>query len=543
MTGPRRGVLRAGAVLSALGTALALAGGAASARAQEVPGGPRACTLVLEPATDSTRSTTVEVADGQYVTHVGNGLNWTCGDARMYADSAVKYDREQRLKAVGSVDYRDSLRTLTADTLTYHEDEDRLVAEGDAVLQRRDRAAALAGPRIEFRRLASESERRTVATGRPRLTVRSGPSAGDTAGSTEIDADRIVLAGREEVRTRGDVVIRRPDVTARADSAFFLLDAGRGRLYGSPEVAGRSFTLTGRTIETGFADGELDAVEARDSARATGEGFELLADTIRARLAERRIERLWAHGASRSVALAPPYRLSADSLAFRFRRGSLDTLRALREAEAVEVGDERPDRPRAPMPLAVGERSWLAADTLILSFARDAAGGSEEEGTGGDGGGPGTPADTAGAAADGGEERTRVRRVRALGSARAYRVMEPRESGDDGPSLHYQRGRVIVIDFEGGEAVRVRGEQAIGVHLDPMTGAASPEWPPPSPSSDTASASDTAASDTTADGRAPADTVPDREGPAPSDTVPPDPEGAPADTTDPGPGPGKGRSP
>ncbi len=536
MTALRRAVLRAGAVLPPLAAALALAAGGAAA--QEAPGGPRACTLVLEPATDSTRSTTVEVADGQYVTHVGNGLNWTCGDARMYADSAVKYDREQRLKAVGSVDYRDSLRTLTADTLTYHESDDRLVAEGDAELQRRDRAAALAGPRIEFRRLASGAERRTVATGRPRLTVRGGLSAGDTAGSTEIDADRIVLAGREEVRTRGDVVIRRPDVTARADSAFFLLDAGRGRLYGSPEVTGRSFTLTGRTIETGFAEGELDAVEARDSARATGEGFELLADTIRARLAERRIERLWAHGGSRSVALAPPYRLSADSLAFRFREGRLDTLRALEGAEAVEVGDDRPDRPRDPMPLAVGERSWLAADTLILSFARDGEEGSGEEGAGGDGGGPGTPADTAGAD-EGGEESTRVRRVRALGSARAYRVLEPREGGADGPSLHYQRGRVIVIDFEGGEAARVRGEQAIGVHLDPMAGAASPEWPPPSPPSDTA-ASDTAASDTTADDRAPADTVPGGEGGAPSDSAPADPEGAPADTTDPGPGKGRG---
>lgn len=483
----------------------ALAGVVSGAAAQEPGGGQRACTLVLEPATDSTRSSSVQVTEGQYVTHVWHGLRWTCGDARMYADSAVKYDRDGRFKAIGSVDYRDSLRTLTADTLTYFEGDDRLVAEGRAVLRRRRSGSTLSGPRIVFLRAASGADRRTVATGRPHLTVRRAGAA-DTAAPTEMDADRIDLVGRDEVRGWGDVVVERPDATARADSAFFLLEEGEGRLYGTPVVEGRTFTLSGRTIRTGFSESELRSVEARDSARATGEGFELYADTVRARLADRQIQRLWAYGDGKSAALAPPYRLRADSLTFDFRAGRLDTLRAVRGAEAVEVGDSLAGDPRRPLPLGIGPRSWLAADTLVLAFADDTAAAAP---------------DTAGGEAPGSDaDDSRLRRVRALGSARAYRVMEPREEGRTSRSLHYQIGSTIVIHFEDGEPLRVEGDRAIGMHLDPLAGNRAPAWPPGSaPPAGTAGGDTLPPADTAAaavpDTASPADTA------ATADTAPP----------------------
>lgn len=540
-----RGARAGTPLLAAALTAVAVAG----ASAQEDGGRQRSCTLVLEPATDSTRSTAVEVAEGQYVTHVWNGLRWSCGDARMYADSAVKFDRERRLKAIGSIDYRDSLRTLTADTLTYHEAEDRLVAEGDAELRRRDDGSTLAGPRIVFLRAGSEADRRTLATGRPHMTVRREGAAGDSARPTSVDADRILLVGRDEARTWGDVVIERPDATARADSAFFDLEGGVGNLYGSPEVEGRAFTLAGRTIRTASEEGELRAVEARDSARATGEGFELYADTIRARLSGREIERLWAHGGERSVAVAPPYRLEADSLAFRFRAGALDTLRALSGAEAVEIGDSLPGPPLRSIPLTVGRRSWLAADTLVMDFVSDstAADTADEASPGpgragaGDraGGAPGDsaaavedtvppPAEATPGSGEAGNE-TRVRRLRAVGSARAYRVMAPEEGEErEGRSLHYQRGSIIVVDFEEGEAVRVEGERAIGLHLDPLAGESGPDWPPAPAAGDTAAGSDTVPSADTLPTADSAAAVPDTVA-APADTAAPV-ETAPADT-------------
>lgn len=481
-------VVRSVRVLVALAAATVLAPAVAST--QEPADQDRACTLVLEPATDSTRSRTVEVGEEQYVTHVGNGLRWTCGDARMYADSAVKYDRERRFKAIGSVDYRDSVRTLTADTLTYYEREDRLLAEGNAVLTHRGDGSVLSGPRIVFLRAASDSARRTVATDRPHMTVRPESSAEDTTPPVELDADRIVLAGQDEVRSRGEVRIQRPDLDATADSAFFYLDRGEGWLYGSPEVRGESFTLSGRRIRTGFGEGELRDVRAEEEARATGDGFDLHAAVIEAHTAAREIDRMWAYGEGRSVALAPPYRLMADSLAFRFAAGRLDTLTAVKEARAVELVDEAvPDDPFEPIATRVGDRSWVTADTLILAFAGDTAGPEERAAepapdSASSAGGAATGPDTAAAVSEPGdgsdpaadEDDLRLRRVRAVGSARAYRVMHSPEEGGS-PARHYQKGEVLIIHFEDGEAQRVEGRRAIGIHLDPMPGGAAPESP------------------------------------------------------------------
>lgn len=483
MSGPRRRAPGSAAACLAILGGLALpAGGEAQ------PAGPagRACTLVLEPATDSTQSVRVQVEPGRYVTYVGNGIRGICGDARMTADSAVNYGGEQRVRMIGNVDYRDSIRTLTADTLTYFQREDRVVALGDVVVERRASGSRLRGPRVEFLRVGSPEDRRTVATGRSRLLVYPDSAARDTAARdsaapVEVDADRIVMLGEREVRTWGDVRIRRPRVDARADSAFFQLEAGTGRLMGGPRVEGESFTLTGDTILTGFAGGELREVESVRRARATGEDFDLYAERIRARMADDELERLWAHGEGRSVAVSPPYRLAADSLDTAFAAGEMDTLYAVGAARAVELGGEPEEDPRRPITLAAGERSWITGDTLIFSFARPPAADSAAGARPGPAPGEvatdtgGAAGDTLPAAADAGgneapparAEETRIERVRAVGSARAYHVLEPGEAGDR-PARDYQLARVIEIFFREGEVDRVVGEQAVGIHLDPL---------------------------------------------------------------------------
>jgi hypothetical protein len=439
----------------------------------------------------------------------------------MVADSAVRRQAEGELEMIGSVDYRDSVRTLVADTVVYFEAEDRIVAEGRVRLTRRASGSTLEGPRVEFVRSPGGEVRRTVATGRPTMTLRR-EGAADTVPPVVVDADRIVMRGEEETRTRGDVRIRRPGMTARADSALFRMEEEVGELYGSPEVTGETWRLTGRTIRTRFEEGDLREVTAMEEAHARGEDFDLFADRIRARTAGEQIERLWASGEGRSVAYAPPHRLSADSLAFRFTAGEIDEMDAVRSAEAVQVGDGIPEEPLAPVALDVGDRSWVAADTLELLFrargARDSAPPSGPDDSGadtlaapdtlapGDGDAPTsegrapagdtaavsllapTSADTAlagvypseplvgedagdGPAADdeasrdGGRE---VETMRALGNARAYHVLEPDAPGER-PSRHYQRGHAIVIRFEDGEARRIEGESAIGLHLDPSS--------------------------------------------------------------------------
>ncbi len=471
---------------AALSVLLAVVAGPAAA---QQPGGQRACTLVLTPASDSTRSVSVEVAADQYVTYVGGGLNWSCGDARSYADSAVKYDRERRLEMIGSVDYEDALRTLTADTVTYFQNQDRILARGRVELLRKSSGATLSGPRVEFYRASGGPVRRTVATGRPRLRVYpdTTPAARDTSEPVLVDADRIELLAGDEARARGEVEITRPDLDATADSAHFVMDEGTGILYGSPRVVGEGVTLTGQTIRTAFSQGELEEVFAEREATATGEDFRLFSDRIRGRLENRQIERMWAFGEGHSVALAPPNRLAADSLAFAFAGGRIDTLYALGDAQAVEIGPGGASEERRPAPLGAGERSWVAGDTLTLSFAADTGAVEDTAGSG--------PVAAADDSVPGAGE-SELRSLRARGSARAYRVLASEDGGR--PARHYQIGSEIVVSFRDGAARRVEGDRAIGVHLDPL--------PPRAAASDTASGA--AGRDTTGVAPPAADTRP-----------------------------------
>lgn len=544
MTGPRMRGTAVAVLVAALGVAVGGRGEAQEDRED------RACRLVLEPTTDSTESVSVEVQPDTYVTYVRGGLRWTCGSARMVADSAVRYEQQARLEMIGSVDYRDSVRTLLSDRVTYHERDDRIVARGDVRLTRRATGSTLEGPEMEFLRVSRGEARRTVATGRPLMTLRRDTASADTARPVRVRGDRIVLLGEDTVRAQGDVVVRRPDMEARSDSAVFRLEEEVGELHGSPEVVGRTWRLTGRTIRTRFEDGELREVVAEEEGHASGEDFELFASRIRARVAGRRIDRLWAYGEGRPVAFSPPYRLSADSLAFAFAGGEIDEVRALRDADAVEVGEEPPDDLRADVALTAGDRSWVTADTITLAFASPVApgdslpppvgerartpgradsarppgpaapdsaragalapvdslvdvsgaappGSPEDSARGGEGDAP-EPPGAAGRGRDG--EGRQIETLRAVGQARAYHLLEPDEPGGR-PARHYQRGREIVIHFEAGEAARLEGRNAVGVHLDPTDGAApapGPDRRPPAPA-------DSVPADTTP--AAPPDTV------------------------------------
>lgn len=493
----------AGLLLAAVALGLA----PLEAHGQEQQARPRGCTLVLEP-TPSTQSIRRRVGPDQYITHLWGGMRWTCGTARMVADSAVKYDRTERLVMIGSVDYQDSVRTLTSDTLTYFEGEDRIVAEGRVRLTRTATGSTLEGPHVVFFRSRGGQVERTVARERPHMVLQQqGGAAGEgDSPPVVLDADSAVFVGEARVRTWGDVRIERPGrpTKGRADSASFWTDEGRAELYGSPRVTGEAFRLTGRLVRLGLEEGTLRSVEAVERGRATGEEFDLFGDRIRARMAEEELDRLWAYGEGRSVALSPPYRLAADSLDFAFRAGELDTVTSVGEATAVEVGAEPPEDPMEDVALTVGERNWVTGDTLYVAFGAVPSDTADPEDPGARpaevadtaAAPPDTAADSAGAA----PPERRIRSMRAVGHARAYYLVQPdsargagaEASGTEGGrrGRTYQIGREIVVHFERGEASRVRSREAIGVYLDPIAAPA-------------------AEADTASDGPEPGGTAPD----------------------------------
>lgn len=292
------------------------------------------CPLVLEPESSTTLH---RIQRGSaYVYYIGGGMLWRCGNAEMVADSAVRYEAAARVELIGHVEYRDTIRTLDSDFLSYYELPDLVVATGNVHLTRLSSGSTLDGPRIEFLRAVSGGgEEVTTASGRPHLTFY--PSREGGRPPFEVDADLAVLAGEETAAARGDVLIRRPDLLARADSAFFDIEAGGGVLYGSPEVEGEGLRLSGDTLRLRFEEDELREVWARSRAYAAGESFEVMAEEIRALVEAEKAREVWAFGPARSLAIAPPYRVYGDSLRFVLSAGSIDSVVAVGSAVAIEL--------------------------------------------------------------------------------------------------------------------------------------------------------------------------------------------------------------
>lgn len=488
--------------LAALGVVVGVAAAAAQGADTVAVPGSRSCTLILLPRSDSTRMVSHRVGPDQYVTHVGGGLRWTCGSARMAADSGIKYDREHKLEMVGAVDYRDSVRTLTADSLAYWQNQDRIVAYGRVRLVRLATKSVLTGPRVEFFRSGAGGKQRTVATGRPHLTVPDTTGKGPPA---EIDADRMVFVGESEARMRGDVRIVRGKTRTRSDSAVYLADAHEGRLLGSPVVTSEDFRLSGSVISAVIDSGRVRTVTSRGEAQASGESFRLFADAIDARVAGEQIERLWAHGTKPALAVSAPYRLDGDSLVFAFREGDIDSLISVGHSSAVEVGDTAADTIAAtargtPPPARAGSRNWVRGDTLQLAFASPDTATASADSTAVDTTGvppgatprTGTRPDTA-ATADTGEvaagdttpggagQHRVLKSIRAAGAARAYYLV-PRDSAEGGgDARNYLIGKEIIVRFADGQARRVTGHDAIGVFLDPNAPGQNPTPAPAAP--------------------------------------------------------------
>lgn len=302
--------------------------------ARQAAGGRQArCTLTLEPEEETVLQRYAQGED-TYITHVGGGMTWRCGTAVMQADSAVKYDVGRRVQMIGSVRYRDTIRTLRSQRLDYYEIGDRVVATGNVLLTRLESGSTLRAPRVEFLRAVSGIDERTIAEGRPHMTLYTDSAR--RAPPFEVDADRTEFAGEDIAEAWGDVVIERPDVRARADSAYFDLEDGLGILYGDPWARGEGFELTGDTIRLGFREDALREVHAIGDGEALGEEYRVRAARIDASIREEQVEAVWAHGPGRSVAISRPYRLLGDSVRFVLSEGRMDTIVAVGRAIAVE---------------------------------------------------------------------------------------------------------------------------------------------------------------------------------------------------------------
>ena len=242
---------------------------AASAGAQAPA---RQCLLQYESssATSNTRTNAVRLPNGQYNFFQGGGVTYHCeGQGNtLIADSAEYYGDQRVLYLIGSVHYTEPRARVDSDRMTYYQLEDRLRAEGN-VNVRTHTGTTIRGPVLDYyRETTARPLPRTVATGRPNMSVVQRSASGAQQEPVDVVANTLVAEGDNLVYASGNVIVTRPDIIAKSDSAF--LDGQRefARLMRTPSVEsrkGRKFRLTGGTIDLYSRNRLLERVLATPS--------------------------------------------------------------------------------------------------------------------------------------------------------------------------------------------------------------------------------------------------------------------------------------
>lgn len=397
---------------------------------------------VLRIQAPSRNSVGVPGSQGDYTTYLGGGtVTLRCGDALMTGDSAVHFETQERAEMIGNVVYRDTTRTLEADRLTYLERSDQVISVGNVRLVRLSTGARLDGPQASFFRAASANSR-TIATGRPRMTIPAEQPGGE---AIVVDADVAEFLGEDQAFARGDVVIRRSDFHATSDSSRFSPD--EGRLYGNPVITARGMSLSGDSVRTTFVAGDLDLIHAQGNARATGDELELRAVEILVDTGPDDVERAWAFGEGRSLGATPKFVIAGDSIDFAFTAGDIDSVTSVGTARAFQLNDARPPQAAIEEPeiTITTDADWIEGDSIRGWF---------------------TVPDSA--ATESGEPL--MRRLLARGQARSLFSAARDSTATARRSRNYMRGDAIDIRFVAGEPDEVLAQRAIGVFLEPASG-------------------------------------------------------------------------
>lgn len=372
----------------------------------------------------------------------GGGFTGVCRaqDITIEADSAEYYEDQRLVHLFNSVSYDEPRLALTSDRATYWLNTEQVRAEG-RVVATLPSGTTLRGPTVDYFRAAPpvRTEARMVAPGRPTIDVVEQTADGAPSEPVRVVANTVTMHGETMVYASGRVVITRPDLVARGDSAVLNQDTEHARLMRNPVIEGtgeRPFTLRGRVVDMYARERAIERVVSSDEARAVSEDVTITGDTIDFRITEGRLQRGYVWGPSRARAVSPEYDITADSLDVLMPEQRMEEVRAVGQAYATS----RPDTVR----FLTEERDWMRGDTIFAYFDTEAP--AEER----DGQPP-------------------VRQLLAVGEASSFYQTSASDTTIRLPAVNYVRGRTIALAFEAGEVRQVLvTEQASGVYLEPI---------------------------------------------------------------------------
>ena len=369
--------------------------------------------------------TNVALSNGSRITYFSYPIIVCSGGTRISADSAVVYEATNYTQLFRNVVFEDADSRLTASEAHYFDQERRLRAWGNVVMNDQTEGSIIRGDTMILLRTGPgrPEDQITVLGRRPQATFYPtrqpipvdtldvaqpdslSPPLPDSAGVAdpeetppprveralppsspaervpwEIEAKKIFLEGSRYFRATGLVTIHRDSVDAAADSVEYDGDAGALFLARDSRLTTSNFDLSAEFIRLDIPQDEIREVLARQNSVLKGEDLQLLAPTLFLFLTEGRLERLVARRDSlldalpEEALLARPPHPAAQALGFerfpiRPHAYAQDYLLWADSIEVLAPGEELEEL-RA-MGQARGES--LAGDSLNTEFTPELA--------------------------------------------------------------------------------------------------------------------------------------------------------------------------
>lgn len=416
----------------------------AGAQQPAAPGGQCQLEFSAREVTSPPRVTSVKQPSGTFNSWIGGGVTAHCPAQNMTltADSAEYFGDRRLLHLIGNVHYTEPRLTLDSRLANYFMAEERLEAQGDvhAVLPS---GTTMDGPRMQYLRVAPgiRNVSSMIAPGRPTIKVIQTDSTGKKGEPMTVIANTVTMRGDSTVFASGKVEITRPDVLARGDSASLDSQSEFARLMKGPSITARGdrpFVLTGVVIDLFGKARMVERVLSKGKAKSVSRDATLTADTLDFRMGTGRLQRVYGWGTSRARAANPTYDILADSLDVRMPEQRLREVHAVGDAYAQSV----PDTTK----LHTTEHDWLRGDTIFAFF------------------------DSSASVIDDSTSQPAIEKLVAVGSARSFYQIAPRDTAAIGPAINYVRGTSIIVAFDNRtvDSVTISG-QAVGVYADPTT--------------------------------------------------------------------------
>ncbi|MES2305824.1 MAG: hypothetical protein V4558_09955 [Gemmatimonadota bacterium] len=344
--------------------------------------------------------------------------------------------------------YRDATVSLTADTITYFKTNGELMqARGHVVVRNLKTGSNIVGPSVDYARAVTGVRPEAEMTALQRPTLKYLPARGpkDTAVASPylIVGDRLRGIGDSKFYGYGNVTVDRDSLHGTGDSLVYL--AGRGgaaSLFGRPAQLRRtssdSFTVRGKEVRLGLDDDVLRDVRAFGDGEVLNGSSRIKGENVVLAFTSEKLSRTLAWDRQHPATVHNEgYDIKGDSIAIDTPGEKLRELRVFRRgmvqnpldttAARVAAADTSNKTPR--------DRDTLWGERIVASFEQ---------------------VDSAGV------EKTRIRRIEAIGSAKSLFSRNVTKNGKTSPSVNYTRADTILVLMKGGDSTGVSAVRAHG---------------------------------------------------------------------------------